>query len=88
MRSASRRRFLQGSLALSGLGLLAHGPNQRALSRRSASHVDKILKGARPGELPIELPTEFDIVLNLKTAAALGIAVPQSVLQRATEVIQ
>ena len=73
--------------ALAG-GLLAHGPNQRALSRRSASHVDKILKGARPGELPIELPTEFDIVLNLKTAATLGIAVPPSILQRATEVIQ
>jgi putative ABC transport system substrate-binding protein len=69
-------------------GLLAHGPNQRALSRRSASHVDSILKGAKPGDLPIELPTEFDIVVNLKTAGALGIAVPQSVLRRATEVIQ
>lgn len=69
-------------------GLLAHGPNQQALSRRSASHVDKILKGAKPGDLPIELPTEFDIVVNLATAGALGIAIPQSVLQRATEVIQ
>lgn len=73
--------------AVSG-GLLAHGTNALALVRRSASYVDKILKGAKPGDLPIELPTEFHIVANLKTAEALGISVPQSVLLRATEVIQ
>jgi putative ABC transport system substrate-binding protein len=69
-------------------GLLAHGANTAALVRRSASYVDKILKGAKPGDLPIELPTEFNIVVNLKTAQALGLAIPQSVLQQATEVIQ
>jgi putative ABC transport system substrate-binding protein len=69
-------------------GLLAHGPNTHVLARRSASYVDKILKGARPGDLPIELPTEFNIVVNLKTADALGILIPQSVVARANEVIQ
>ena len=69
-------------------GLLAHGSDGLAVAKRSASYVDKILKGAKPGDLPIELPTEFNIVVNLKTAQELGIAVPQSVLLRATEVIQ
>jgi putative ABC transport system substrate-binding protein len=69
-------------------GLLAHGPNTVALARRSASYVDKILKGAKPADLPIELPTEFSIVVNVKAAQELGIAVPLSVLQRATEIIQ
>jgi putative ABC transport system substrate-binding protein len=69
-------------------GLLAHGPNTIALARRSASYVDKILKGAKPADLPIELPTEFSIVVNVKAAQELGITVPQSVLQRATEIIQ
>jgi putative tryptophan/tyrosine transport system substrate-binding protein len=69
-------------------GLLAHGPNTHALARRSASYVDRILKGAKPGDLPIELPTEFNIVVNLKTAGALGIMIPQSVVARAHEVIQ
>jgi putative ABC transport system substrate-binding protein len=69
-------------------GLLAHGADTLALARRSATYVDKILRGARPGDLPIELPTEFTIVVNLKSAQELGIPVPQSVLQRATEMIQ
>jgi len=69
-------------------GLLAHGANTAALVRRSASYVDKILKGARPGDLPIELPTEFTIVVNLQTAQALGITIPPSVLQQATELIR
>ena len=77
----------QRAFAASG-GLLAHGTRPGASARRAASYVDKILKGARPGDLPIELPTEFHIVVNLRTAQELGIAIPQSVLNRATEVIQ
>jgi putative ABC transport system substrate-binding protein len=69
-------------------GLLAHGPNTPALARRSATYVDKILRGARPGDLPIELPTTFDIVVNLRTARTIGLTMPQSVLQQASEIIQ
>jgi putative ABC transport system substrate-binding protein len=69
-------------------GLLAHGPKPGALVVRSASYVDKILKGAKPADLPIEMPSEFHIVVNLRAAAALGITVPSSVLLRATELIQ
>ena len=79
---AENRRF-----AVQG-GLLAHGPDIVALAKRSAYFVDMILKGAKPGDLPIELPTEFSIAVNLKTAQELGITVPQSVWQRATEIIQ
>lgn len=69
-------------------GLLAHGPDLIALARRSASYVDKILQGAKPAELPIELPTVFEFIINLKSAQALGLTIPQSILQRATETIQ
>ena len=69
-------------------GLLAHGTIPGVLARRSASYVDKLLKGAKPGDLPIELPTEFSVVVNLKTAQELGISIPQSALARATEVVQ
>lgn len=68
--------------------LFAYGPNRGALFRRSAFHVDRILKGAKPGDLPIEQPTTFDMVLNLKTARVLGITVPRSVMGRVTEVIE
>ncbi len=69
-------------------GLLAYGPNRPAMYRRAAYYVDRILKGADPAELPVERPTVFELVINLKTARELGLTIPASVLQQATEVIQ
>ena len=69
-------------------GLLAYGVNIPQAYRRAAYYVDKILKGAKPGDLPIEQPTKFDFIVNLKTAKVLGITIPESILLRATEVIQ
>ena len=68
---------------------MSYGPNVADLYRRAAvRHVDKILKGAKPADLPVEQPTAFDLVINLKTAKALGLNIPPSVVQQATEVIQ
>ena len=69
-------------------GLLSLGPDLADLYRRSASHVDKILKGAHPSDLPMEQPSKFDLFVNLKTAQALGLTIPQSVMLQATQVIQ
>ena len=69
-------------------GLMAYGPNVSDNFRRAAIYVDKILKGAKPAELPVEQPTKFDFIINLKVAKQIGLTIPQSVLYRADRVIK
>jgi putative ABC transport system substrate-binding protein len=79
--------YTQSAFARDG-GLLSYGPDRADTFRRAATYVDRILRGAKPAELPIQLPTKFEMAVNLKTAKALGLTVPQSILLRADEVIE
>jgi putative ABC transport system substrate-binding protein len=86
---AQRLPMFSGSRPLTEAGALAsYGSDLDLIARRSAAYVQKILKGAKPGDLAVELPTKFELIINLKTAKVLGITIPQSLLVRADEVIK
>ena len=79
--------YLNSYFAREG-GLLSYGPDPVDTFRRAASYVDRILRGEKPGDLPVQLPTKYEMVVNLKTAKALGLAIPPSIMLRADEVIE
>lgn len=84
-----RMPTLYGSRDLLGMdGLMSYGPNLPAMYRHAAYYVDRIFKGAKPADLPVEQPTKFEMAINLKTARALGLTIPQSLILQADEVIK
>jgi len=79
---------MQDTRDAEALELISYGPNYPDLFRRAANMIDKILRGAKPAEIPVEQPTKFDLVVNLTTAKALGLKIPEAFLLRADEVIE